>query len=99
MWECASISAGITVLPREVDAGGAGGPRDVTSSPDAREAAVLDEKRGALDRRAAVTGNETRAFVKNGIRLRHLRVGVLYRRDRGEREVDSGECAHRAIIR
>ena len=68
MCEWPSTSAGNHRLPGKIDARGAGRRLHVAPAPDAREVRLLDEKSRILYRRAAITRDETGAFIQGRTR-------------------------------
>ena len=54
-------------LAAQIDERRADGRLDLTLLADADDAVVLDEERGVLDWRAAVAGDETRAFEERDV--------------------------------
>jgi hypothetical protein len=54
-------------LPRQIHARGAGGNGDRARAADGEDAAVLDDERAALDRRARVAEDQPRAFVHDSL--------------------------------
>ena len=85
----------MTVLPDQVDASGAGRRLNLTAPSNASEPRVLDEERGALNRRIAVADDEARAFVEGGARSGWLLGACLSEPDERQtgRRWKSSSCA------
>ena len=90
MCECASTSAGMTVLPVRSTRAAPGGA-NLAASAHASEPAVLDEERGVLDRRVAVADDEARPLVEGDARSGCLLGACLTEPDDGEQAGD-GNC-------
>ena len=90
--------AGITVLPARSIRRRAGRRRDVAAPADARDGAALDQERGVLDRRAAVAGNDARAFEQRSARAQAAR-RTRREDEEGERRDDVAEHGRSVRLR
>ena len=63
-------------LAGEIDPARTRGRRQGTLRTDLREASVLDDERGVLDRRAAIAGDQARALEERGRRALRRRRGI-----------------------